>query len=305
MAKICFDPKDFRQNALDLIDKCNVILERYNASGLDMSVRQVYYQLVGANEIENTKGSYKKIQNLLKDGRLAGLIDWDYIVDRTRFLRQSPSWDTSFQALYSAYYNFRTDKWARQLYRPEVWIEKDALLGVFQKACRELQVPVLSCRGYTSLSEMFEAGNRRFSGYVEDAQIPVILHFGDHDPSGIDMSRDIVDRTTLLAGKSAPEFIRLALNMNQVDQYQPPPNFAKESDSRAPEYVAEFGNYSWELDALEPTVLSDIVRENILKYRNDDLWNEDVEEENEYKKKLHRFVENHDEIEQFLDDNEL
>jgi hypothetical protein len=251
MAKICFEPKDFRQDSLDLINKCNVILERYNDAELDMSVRQVYYQLVGANEIENSKSSYSKIQTLLKDGRLAGLVDWDFIVDRTRFLRQLPTWGTSFQALNSAYYNFRIDKWARQLFRPEVWIEKDALLGVFQKTCRELQVPVLSCRGYTSLSEMFEAGNRRFSGYVNDAQIPVILHFGDHDPSGIDMSRDIVDRTTLLSGKSAPKFIRLALNMDQIDQYKPPPNFAKESDSRAPEYVSKFGNYSWELDALE------------------------------------------------------
>ncbi len=305
MAKICFEPRDFRQGSLDLIDKCNVILERYNDAGLDMSVRQVYYQLVGANEIVNTKSSYSKIQTLLKDGRLAGLIDWDYIVDRTRFLRRLPTWNTPFHALDSAHYNFRIDKWARQLFRPEVWIEKDALLGVFQKACHELQVPVLSCRGYTSLSEMFEAGQRRFSGYVDNAQIPVILHFGDHDPSGIDMSRDIVDRTTLLSDKSAPKFTRLALNMNQIDQYEPPPNFAKESDSRSPDYVAEFGNYSWELDALEPTVLGDIARENIIKYRDGDLWDEDVEEENDYKERLSRFVDNFGEIEQFLDDNEL
>ncbi len=112
MAKICFEPRDFRQDSLDLIDKCNVILERYNDAELDMSVRQVYYQLVGANEIENSKSSYNKIQTLLKDGRLAGLVDWDFIVDRTRFLRQLPTWETSFQALYSAYYNFRIDKWA-------------------------------------------------------------------------------------------------------------------------------------------------------------------------------------------------
>ncbi len=88
MAKICFEPKEFRQNTLALIDKCNVILERYDAAGFDMTVRQVYYQLVAADEIENSEKSYNKIQGLLNDARLAGLVDWDFIVDRTRQLRK-------------------------------------------------------------------------------------------------------------------------------------------------------------------------------------------------------------------------
>jgi hypothetical protein len=301
MAKICFQYKEFRQATLSLIGKCNAILERYNASGYDMTVRQVYYQLVAADEIENSDKSYNKIQLLLNDARLAGLVDWDFIVDRTRNLRRLATWNTPQSVLESARAGFRIDKWASQIYRPEVWIEKDALVGVFERVCNELEVPVLSCRGYASLSEMFEAGYRRFSRHIQNGQTPFILHFGDHDPSGIDMSRDITDRVTLLSKTGKPKFIRLALNMDQVDQHQPPPNFAKLSDSRARDYVIKYGENSWELDALEPNILASLVKDNVLAIRDDDLWNELLDEENEHKLNLNKIAENYDDIMQFLD----
>jgi hypothetical protein len=305
MAKICFQHKEFRQATLGLIGKCNAILERYNASGYDMTVRQVYYQLVAAAEIENSDKSYNKIQLLLNDARLAGLVDWDFIVDRTRNLRRLSTWNATENFLESARAWFRIDKWASQDYRPEVWIEKDALVGVFERICDELQVPVLSCRGYASLSEMFEAGYRRFNRHIQNGQTPFILHFGDHDPSGIDMSRDIVERVALLSKTGEPKFVRLALNMNQVDEYKPPPNFAKLSDSRARDYVIKYGENSWELDALEPDVMATLVRDNILTIRDDDLWNEALDEENEHKSELSRLAENYDDIMEFLGDNEL
>ncbi|MEJ7862353.1 MAG: hypothetical protein WKF90_12050 [Pyrinomonadaceae bacterium] len=305
MAKICIQEKDFRANTLVLIDKCNVILERYNAAGYDMTVRQVYYQLVSADEIENSEKSYNKIQLLLNDARLAGLVDWDFIVDRTRSLREQPTWDSPEDILEGALNGFRIDKWASQDFRPEVWIEKDALVGVFERACNALQVPVLSCRGYASLSEMFEAGYRRFNRYRRGSQTPFILHFGDHDPSGIDMSRDIVDRLTLLSKAGKPKFDRLALNMDQVDQYNPPPNPAKITDTRVRDYIIKFGGSSWELDALEPTVLDAIIRKNILAIRDEDRWLEAVAEENHHKETLSRIAENYDEIEEFLDRKEL
>ncbi len=114
MAKICIQEKDFRANTLVLIDKCNVILERYNAAGYDMTVRQVYYQLVSADEIENSEKSYNKIQLLLNDARLAGLVNWDFIVDRTRSLREQPTWDSPEDILEGALNGFRIDKWASQ-----------------------------------------------------------------------------------------------------------------------------------------------------------------------------------------------
>lgn len=99
----------------------------------------------------------------------------------------------------------------------------------------------------------------------------VLLHLGDHDPSGKDMSRDIVDRLQIFETYDV-EFHRLALNMDQIEEYGPPPNPAKLSDSRAAGYIEKYGRESWELDALEPQVISDIIREHVTKYRDESTY---------------------------------
>lgn len=163
------------------------------------------------------------------------------------------------------------------------WIEKEALAGVFERICRELRVPYLSCRGYTSQSEMWRAG-RRLKQAQRRGQIPIIYHFGDHDPSGINMGEDIQKRLDLFMG--GPEFHRLALNMDQVEQYNPPPNPAKETDARFRAYRDQFGDESWELDALEPTILSNLVREAIEGIIDQDAWDRATEEENKHRRLL-------------------
>lgn len=164
------------------------------------------------------------------------------------------------------------------------WIEKEALAGVFERVCDELQVPFFSCRGYTSQSEMWVAG-MRLKEISESGQEPVVLHFGDHDPSGMDMTRDIRDRLEMFIGASI-ELKRLALNMDQVEKYDPPPNPAKTTDSRYTSYIELYGNESWELDALEPAVLAGLVRDAIAMLRDDNLWRERLEKENEHKRLL-------------------
>jgi hypothetical protein len=77
-----------------------------------------------------------------------------------------------------------------QEYYIEVWIEKDALLGILETICKKLDVPYFSCRGYVSQSSMWEAAQR----FRENDREGILLHLGDHDPSGIDMSRDIQER---------------------------------------------------------------------------------------------------------------
>lgn len=190
--------------------------------------------------------------------------------------------------------------WANQKYRIEVWIEKEALEGVFQPACAELDVPFLCCRGYTSQSEMWRAGMRLRRHAIKGKQRPIVLHFGDHDPSGIDMTRDIVDRLAMFIG-SPIKLERVALNMDQIEQYDPPPNPAKTTDSRANEYIALFGTESWELDALEPRVLHAMVQEKIRDWIDDERWQEKVEERDEARRKMFNLVERWDDISDQLD----
>lgn len=259
---------------LEMVRRVNEVIAEYDAKGYRLNLRQVYYQFVSRNWIANKDSEYKRLGDIIADGRYAGLISWEAIEDRTRNLAALPFWREPQDLLDACAQQFRVDKWAGQRFRPELWVEKEALAGIVERTAHELDVPYIACRGYMSASEMWAAG-QRFARYYESGQTPVVLHLGDHDPSGIDMSRDIKARLNeFLAGPdfTGIEVERLALNMAQVEQYQPPPNPAKLTDSRCTGYVERFGAQSWELDALEPTVLDALMREAVLRRRDEGLW---------------------------------
>lgn len=275
-----FIEKKFRADSLALIEYANRIVAEYQQQGYRLTLRQLYYQFVARDLLANTVKNYKRLGGILGDARLAGMLDWDAIEDRTRNLHALSHWDEVSDIVESAAFSYRMDKWATQPVRIEVWVEKEALAGVFRRACDGLAVPLMSCRGYMSLSEMFDAGQRIRHRRLSRGQPTRILHFGDHDPSGIDMTRDIEERLGMFA--HAPVTIeRLALNFDQIEQYDPPPNPAKETDSRFEGYAAQYGEESWELDALEPRVLAQLVRDNVTKHMDVSAWNAAVREEAE------------------------
>lgn len=282
MPKIRYVEKNFSVERLKTIRTVNQIIGEYAAQGFLLTLRQLYYQFVARDLIRNNLQEYKRLGDVVNDGRLAGLIDWEAIVDRTRNLKSLAHWDDPAEIVDACAKQFRVDKWADQPHRVEVWIEKDALVGVIEGICEELDVPFFSCRGYTSQSEMWAAA-RRLAAYRKNGhrQVPIILHFGDHDPSGKDMTRDIEDRLQLFMG--GMEVRRLALNTDQIEQYNPPPNPAKVTDSRAAAYIAEFGTESWELDALEPAVIAALIRDTVMGIRDADLWAAAVEREDRHR----------------------
>lgn len=259
MSKICYREINFRSESLRLIEQVNAIIHEYQDMGYSLTLRQVYYQLVSRDVIPNNERSYKNLGNLISDGRMSGLIDWNAIENRTRNLRKNSHWTSPGSIIHSAAYSFAYDKWEDQDSYVEVWVEKDALVGIVGQVCEELDIPYFSCRGYVSQSEMWAAAQRleQFS-----AQKSIhIIHLGDHDPSGKDMSRDIVDRLELF-GVSV-EFQRIALNYDQIEEYGLPPNPTKLTDSRASGYISEFGHECWELDALRPDVIDGLIRDAV------------------------------------------
>lgn len=273
MPKICYDPQNpilKNEARLMVVHKANQVIRAYQAQGFDLTLRQLYYQFVSRGWLANKDVEYKRLGDIITDARLAGLVDWLAIVDRTRNLKGIAHWESPQALVASAAEQFAYDKWDTQPVRIEVWIEKDALAGVFSGVCRSLDVPYFSCRGYTSASEMWVAG-RRLRKFAKGDQIPVILHFGDHDPSGVDMTRDITERLALFAARPV-KVIRMALTMTQVERYNPPPNPAKVSDGRAAKYIAKYGTSSWELDALEPSVLARLVTRQVKALRNEEAW---------------------------------
>ena len=296
MPKIQYKSINFRQSSLDLIRLVNEVIEEYSVQGYELTLRQAYYQLVARGYIPNNEKSYKNIGNLINDGRLAGLIDWYSITDRTRNLRRNSHWDNPADVIASAKYSYLLDKWEGQPNYVEVWVEKDALVDVVGQACRPLDVPYFSCRGYTSQSEMWAAAQRFIR--QEDREQRLIIHLGDHDPSGIDMTRDIQERLEMFGADVYVK--RVALTMEQIEFYTPPPNPAKITDSRCEKYIAEFGNESWELDALEPKVITDLIRDEVTVYRDDDIYREVSRKENREKTELQMLCDNYTDAIRFL-----
>lgn len=305
-----------------LIVRANQIAARYGAQGYSLTLRQLYYRFVAADIIPNDQKSYNRLGGIVSRARMAGMMDWDYIEDRTREHYSPSTWDNPASILRSALHSYAEDLWANQPCRPEVWVEKDALIDVIGQAADKRDAPYFSCRGYTSQSAMWRAGQRMVE-YLLNDQRPVIIHLGDHDPSGVDMTRDIFDRLHTfigsdhrlwekakemgvetpydLAGKipeishtfndtytSTPYFSvkRIALNMDQVEQYDPPPNPTKFTDSRAEGYVREFGYQSWELDALEPQVLDRLILDTLDDLIDSTSWDDAYDQQEANREKI-------------------
>ena len=299
MAKIIYKSINFRQATRELIAQCDSILMSYAAQGFNMTLRQLYYQLVARDLIPNNKKEYDRLGKTVSDARRAGFLDWDLIVDRTRSLKSLSHWKSPSQIVDAVANQYLTDKWASQSFRPEVWIEKDALVGVFEQVCNSLDVPFFSCRGYSSDSEMWSAAQRLIA-WKENGQTPIIFHFGDHDPSGTDMTRDIFDRLEMFSGFPL-QVKRLALNMPQIEKYNPPPNPTKLSDSRAIEYVKKFGSNSWELDALNPEILSNLVATNIESLIDRKTWKEAEEIEKSERSVLQKISRNFPKVTKYVE----
>lgn len=258
-----FETFNFQRKTRDLIRQANSIIDELRAEGYTLTVRQLYYQFVSRGLLENKQTNYQRLASVIDDGRKAGLIDWEAIEDRTRYLRRITTYTdpATFLRQQTKYY-WAQDLWRDQDVYCEVWVEKDALLGVIEQPCLEWRVPYFACRGYASSSELYKAG-KRFKRQAANGKRGIIFHLGDHDPSGIDMTRVNDDSVQTFSDYAEVEVRRLALNMDQIEQYDPPPNPAKESDSRFEAYAAEHGEQSWELDALSPAVLDQLIRDAI------------------------------------------
>lgn len=290
--KIFYKDWNPNQRSLELVRIADSIIQEYENDGYTLTLRQLYYQFVARDIIENSERSYKNLGTVITKARLAGMISWEAIEDRNREHHSYWYQENEENLIRDLHRFIRFDRWDRQPAYIEVWVEKEALGNVVSRACSPLLVPFMSCKGYLSSSEAWRAG-QRFEEKLSQGKECILLHLGDHDPSGIDMTRDNKDRLDLFTGiPCSVEVKRLALNMSQVEEFSPPPNPAKITDSRAKEYIKKYGRTSWELDALEPQVMSSLIESEIHQHIDWDLWSQVAEEESEVEDLLHRLSSN-------------
>ena len=291
MALEAFIPKKFTKAHEWVIRQANKIIDEYRAAGYTLTLRQVHYQFVARDLYENTQQNYKRLGNILDAARKAGLVDWEAIEDRTRSLRRTPVWNQPEQALEGIRNQFKLDPWDEQptLRRIEVWVEKDAAVGIVEPTCRDLRLPYFSCRGYSSSSGLYDAG-KRLAAYRAAGYETLILYLGDHDPSGVQMTEVSDDRVSMYA-RSPVEFRRIALTLDQVGEYNPPPNFVKETDSRTKWYTDKFETEDcWELDALAPNVVDQIIRGHVEPLIDPEAWEATMAREEEHRAVLSEII---------------
>jgi hypothetical protein len=325
---------------IELVQAIIQITNRYMNQGDVLSLRQLYYQLVAAEIIPNHDKVYKKIGEIKDDCCYCGLLDWDAFEDRGRkpFL---PYYNEDIQdAINDAVSHFRLDRQRNQNVHVEIWSEKDAISSILSSVTSKYHVRLVVNKGYISSSAIY-AAYVRFIGEIAQGKQVKILYFGDHDPSGLDMIRDINDRVLMMCSQGVRkreleelieewrienqdeamqtcqdngyfieedgdqfyfmdkaffhnhfEIVPVGLTMEQIKAYNPPPNPAKITDPRAKDYIKKFGNVSWEVDALTPEMMREIVTAGIEKHIDKNLFSIMLEKEKADKIKLAEIAKN-------------
>jgi hypothetical protein len=285
MPRIAFRKNNIRNSTLQLVSLITDIISSYDKLEITLTLRQLYYQLVSRNIIANTDKEYHRLSVLVTKARYNGYIDWDSIEDRTRKPIIPNEFNNLDEFLSYTKYWYELDYWKGQSFRPEIWVEKEALSNICLKAVEGLHVPVCVNKGYCSASTMYNNA-MRIKEHLQNCEDVTIFYLGDHDPSGLHMVEDIRNRMTEFLSRISGEdynfdkyrnfkVIPLALNMDQVNEFSLPENPTKLSDTRAQKYIDEFGYSSWELDALSPEYMIELIKTSIEAEINDiDAWND-------------------------------
>jgi hypothetical protein len=340
----------------EVVQHIRDIVSEYSNEGYILTLRQLHYQFVKSNWIVNHDTAYKKLGSILDDCRYGGVIDWDAIEDRGRVPYIPYSVDNIEEALNDILEQYRIDRQDDQENHIELWTEKDALSGILRRTTQKYHVKLVVNKGYTSSSAIYNAYERVIDA-IENGQKFIILYFGDHDPSGLDMVRDIRERLLLfltrghklirsegfqekldswwdahgytvydaldsfvisekvisrlmdgegtskddddwdaarlsmyIKDKELFQVIPIGLTMEQIVKYNLPPNPTKITDSRADKYVKKFGKTCWEVDALNPKTLTEIVERHIQKNIDMTVFKKQLEREKKDKETLKSFI---------------
>lgn len=265
----------------DILQEILPIIEHYGEMDLNMTLRQLYYQLVTYELINNNMNMYKRIGVLVNDARYSGIIDWEAIEDRGRISNRHAQWKDIKDLMTSAKRSFRKDRWRGQDCRVELLSEKDAISNILEPIANKYHIYFTANKGYSSSSSLYRLAKRIDVNWDVHRCKTMILYLGDHDPSGLDMDRDIQERVSefVNVGPETCYFKRIAITKDQIEKYNPPPNPAKMTDTRAINYIKEHGRVSWEVDAIKPEIMQEIVENYILECLDKEMMDDVIQEE--------------------------
>ncbi len=250
----------------EILEAAKKILASYSSR---VTLRQLYYRLVAAHVVENSLRSYKRLVAMLTKARKDHSLDPALFRDLTRESKRPYGYSDLPSFLRAVKNSYQRDRWQDQDHYVEIWVEKEALATVFLPICSRWQVRLVVCRGYASVSALYEAAGR-FHDANEDGKHVQLIYFGDYDPSGVDIPRSVGDELhewiSRYGDYEPPLPDRVALLPEQIEEYDLPPVPPKDTDSRTASFRAVHGEDTVELDALPPNVLEEIIETNIRQY---------------------------------------
>jgi hypothetical protein len=253
-----------------------------------ITIRHLFYRLVGIHQIEKTEKAYRRLCAHLAKWRRSGDITYSDFADGTRwYLGSDPTFNGVGDALANSIKCYRRNLWEQQSAYVEIWAEKDAISGILGKAASEFGVKVFPCRGFPSLTALHSSAES-FKLAAANGKNVFIYYFGDHDPSGLDIDRSIGDsfRNDFAVDVRVE---RLAVKPEQITLYNLPTRPVKKSDSRARGWQ---GGGCVEVDAMQPAVLKGIVRDCIKSHIDPYQWEQAEIVEKAEKETLGQFVSN-------------
>lgn len=263
-----------------------------------LTLRQIYYRLLSQRhfqipewqakkngELQPLANSYNALSTLIKWMRIDGKLPWQALEDRTRSISDKKGY-SGVEEFIDTEISWFLDGYNRCLIQGqevhvEVWFEKEGLSKIFLDTIFPYCIRGVVCRGYQSVTFIADF-YKRAEKAMNIGQKPIILYFGDLDPSGEQMLEAIRDTFEIDMGLSGVEFQRVALSPEQVEEYDLPrdPTAAKKTDTRYKKYAERYGDLAVEIDALHPEQLKQIIRESIERVVDMTLFEqqEEVEE---------------------------
>lgn len=270
------------------------IIEEFKAIDIILPLRQIWYKLVARHILSNTRSNYKYVSKILTEARIAGIIPYSSINDPERLTSISYFEEKNYNAHIQRAFDFTSrilnsfeyHIWENQPNYVEVWVEKNSLFDQFSEVTRKRNVSLVACKGFSSITNIHRGAERiKDEASSRNAENIIILHFGDHDPSGRDISRNIEDRLTNVFNLDV-ELNFIALTKEQIKLYDIPPDRTKKTDTRSKKFIEKYGDEAAELEALDPLVLRGMIDTVISDYYDKSIYQEIQEKEEEILEKI-------------------
>jgi len=259
--------KRLRRSSAEMDSLLASILTILNGEADQITIRHLFYLLVGLGVIPKTEGAYKSLCSHLSKWRRSGEIAWGAFSDNTRWHIRHKTYGGVEDALRNTVENYRRDLWDTQPYYIEVWVEKDAMASIVSGTANSWGVPVFVARGFASLSSLYAAA-ATFKAAVANRKKVIIYHLGDYDPSGVAAGESIL-KAFRDDFKVELDFVRAAVTEEQIRRLQLPTRPTKTSDSRARNWS---GTACVELDTMPPAKIRKIVENCIVHHINAHAW---------------------------------